>query len=275
MPFGYTEITRLPANTVVVSPKPQEVRHILDEAFEKYHQQPFVEHDPISIPHRFTKKQDIEIIGFIMAVISWGNRLSIIKSGEKLLEIMNHEPHAFILDHGRKDLKQAENFVHRTFQGTDLLYFIHRLQQHYRQHDSLEDLFTANWSNHEPGVESALINFHEAFFDDESAPQRTRKHVATPARKSACKRLNMFLRWMVRPADSVDFGLWNTIEPKHLMMPLDVHVRRVAETLGLLSRKQNDWRACLELTENLRQFDPNDPVKYDFALFGLGVNGVY
>jgi uncharacterized protein (TIGR02757 family) len=186
---------------------------------------------------------------------------------------MAHSPHEFITQHSDKDLIPFQNFVHRTFQATDILYFIHRLKRHYKEHNSLESMFSDGLKPSDRHVGPALIYFQDQFFDDPHFPPRTRKHVATPARNSACKRLNMFLRWMVRPADKeVDFGLWTEIKTSQLLLPLDVHVQRNAMELGLLTRKQSDWKACLELWENIRVFDKNDPAKYDFALFGMGVN---
>lgn len=232
----------------------------------------FIPGDPISVPHRFTQKQDIEIIAFWTAMLSWGNRKSIMTSANKLAAFMDEAPHDFMLNHSEADLKKFLRFSHRTFNATDALYFIQFFSSYYRQHQSLEDAFIKGLSKKSPHIEPGLMGFHELFFSLEDAPHRTKKHIATPERKSSCKRLNMFLRWMVRHDDKgVDFGLWKRIKPAQLLMPLDVHVDRVARKLGLLTRKQTDWQAVLELTENLKQFDAKDPVKYDFALFGIGV----
>lgn len=250
------------------------LERLLNENYLRFHRPDFIADDPISIPKKFTKKQDIEIMGFLLATIAWGNRKSILRSGERLIQYFGKEPYRFIVEHSESDLKPLTNFVHRTFQATDLLYFIHRLKRHYLEFESLETMFSNGLSPEDEQVGPALIHFHNRFFDDPYAPQRTRKHVATPERKSACKRLNMYLRWMVRSADGgVDFGLWENFKPSQLLLPLDVHVQRTAMQLGLLKRKQSDWRACIELWENVREFDKQDPAKYDFALFGLGIDG--
>lgn len=244
---------------------------LLEKKFRQYNTLDFIADDPISIPHRFKKKQDIEIIGFWIAVLSWGNRKSIIRSGERLIGMMDGAPHEFILNHQRGDLKHFETFAHRTFNGEDALFFLKRLRKLYQAHNSMEELFLANRAA-QP-MEAALINFNRWFFDRSPEALRTRKHVATPERNSTCKRMNMFLRWMVRSDEAgVDFGLWKNIKPSQLVIPLDVHVERIARQLGFLTRKQRDWQAALELTETLRKFDANDPVKYDYALFGMGVS---
>lgn len=250
----------------------QELHHFLEEAYLCYNQPEFITDDPISIPHLFSKTQDIEIMGFWAAVLAWGNRRTIINKCQELIELTDHSPHDFMLNHQSTDLKRFLNFKHRTFNATDTLYFIHFFKQHYSQHHSLETAFTMSFSEQAPTVEKALCAFHDYFFSLAEYPERTRKHIATPARHSACKRLNMFLRWMVRQDDKgVDFGIWKKIKPSQLVCPCDVHVERVARSLGLLTRKQMDWKTALELTANLRKFDAEDPVKYDFALFGLGV----
>lgn len=252
---------------------PKDLKGQLDQWVAQYNQPGFIEADPISVPKQFTKLQDIEIIAFWAAMLAWGQRKTIINKAQELIELMEGQPHAFILEHSEQDRERFLSFKHRTFQATDTLYFLEFLQHHYRQHHSLEDAFARYLRTEDEHVGPALIGFHEYFFSLPYAPQRTRKHVATPARKSSCKRLNMFLRWMVRRDDrGVDFGLWQRIRPAQLLMPLDVHVERVARRLGLLARKQTDWQAVLELTAALRRFDPEDPVKYDFALFGLGVD---
>ena len=250
-----------------------ELAIFLEKNVKKFNRPDFIPDDPISIPHQFTKNQDIEIMGFWVAMLSWGQRKTIVAKGKELIDLMGGQPFEFILNHREQDRSRFENFKHRTFQYTDTLYFLEFLQHFYRRHQSLEEAFTASLPGGAPHVEPALIGFHERFFSLDSAPQRTRKHVSTPARKSRCKRLNMFLRWMVRrDKEGVDFGIWHRITPGQLLIPLDVHVEKVARHLGLLKRKQNDWRAVLELTENLRKFDPADPVKYDFALFGTSVS---
>ncbi len=248
------------------------LNQILNEAVEKYNRPSFIEDDPISIPHSYTQLQDIEVTAFWTSMLAWGQRKTIINKSKELFGLMDNAPYDFLMNHQETDLKPFENFKHRTFQPTDTLFFIHSLSEYYKQHDSLETAFAEWLDDEDTTTENALIGFHDRFFDFAEAPQRTRKHVATPKRKSTCKKLNMFLRWMVRKDDKgVDFGLWNNIGTHRLLIPLDVHVRRVAHRLGLLSRTQNDFKAVLALTEALREFDPDDPVKYDFALFGIGV----
>lgn len=249
-----------------------DLKVFLDEMADHYNGPDFIEKDPVSIPHQFTRLQDIEIIGFWVAMLAWGQRVTIINNARRLIDLMDGAPHDFIVQHEEKDRARFSDFKHRTFQYTDTLYFLEFFQWYYRKHDSLEAAFSRHLSTESETVEPALKGFHDLFFSLEHAPQRTRKHIATPARNSTCKRLNMFLRWMVRQDDrGVDFGLWKQIRPRQLLMPLDVHVDRVARKYGLIERKQTDWRTVLELTEKLRAFDAEDPVKYDFALFGLGV----
>ena len=249
-----------------------ELQEFLDEQVARYHRLTFVENDPICIPHRFRQLQDIEISGLVAAVLAWGQRKTIINKCREFFNYMDNAPYDFVLTHQEADLKPFLNFKHRTFNATDALYFIEFFRDFYQQHDSLEEAFLAGMSPNSETVESGLVGFRERFFALPDAPDRTRKHIATPARKSACKRLNMFLRWMVRPNDGgVDFGLWHRIRPAQLVCPCDVHVDRVARRLGLITRRPTDWQTALELTQNLRRFDASDPVKYDFALFGLGV----
>lgn len=251
---------------------PDDIRKLLEQSVKRYNRPAFIEDDPISIPHRFTRRQDIEIMGFWAAMLAWGQRRTIISKSAELAELMGGAPHDFILNHREEERRPFLQFKHRTFQPTDTLYFLEFFQQYYRRHDSLEDAFARHIRPDDEHTGPALAGFHELFFSLPYAPERTRKHIATPTRKSTCKRMNMFLRWMVRQDENgVDFGLWKRIRPAQLLMPLDVHVDRVARRLGLLQRKQTDWQAVLELTERLRQYDPEDPVKYDFALFGLGV----
>lgn len=249
-----------------------QLKILLDEAADRFNRPDFISADPISVPHRFSKKQDIEIMAFWAATLAWGQRKTIIQSASRLAELMDNAPLDFIKNHQETDRTRFLDFKHRTFQATDTRWFLEFFQRFYRENGSLETAFSRHLSPDSPNVEAALIGFHDAFFDDEFAPDRTRKHVATPRRGSTCKRLNMFLRWMVRrdPA-GVDFGIWQTIRPDQLLIPLDVHVERVARRFGLLTRPQTDWRAVLELTENLRFFDEKDPIRYDFALFGIGV----
>lgn len=248
------------------------LKDFLDDCVERFNTPNFIQNDPIQIPHRFSKLQDIEIMGFWTAIMAWGQRKSIINSALRLVELMDNAPHDFILNHQEKDRARFESFKHRTFQAIDTLYFLAFFQNYYRYNNSLETAFAQHLSEKDVHVEKALIGFHHLFFNHEDAPHRTKKHIATPERKSTCKRLNMFLRWMVRDDNKgVDFGLWKNIQPSQLLMPLDVHVERYARQFGLIQREKTDWQTVLELTENLRNFDAKDPVKYDFALFGLGV----
>lgn len=262
------------------------VKDFLDQKADQYNRPSFIEYDPISIPHRFSRKQDIELMGFWSAVLAWGQRPVILKKANELVDLMDGAPYDFIRNHTESDLQRFLAFKHRTFNATDALYFLHFFRQYYLKNDSLEDAFlpiNLDHSNFEKTpsaiVEAGLIAFHDRFCSlTDFFPPRTRKHIATPARNSSCKRLLMFLRWMVRRDDrGVDFGLWTRLRPNQLVMPIDVHVNRVARQLGLLTRRNTtsspDWKAALELTEALRQFDPADPVRYDFALFGLGVEG--
>ncbi|MCO5248845.1 MAG: TIGR02757 family protein [Chitinophagales bacterium] len=250
----------------------KEISQILDFYYEKCHVHSFVEDDPISIPHLFTKKQDIEIMGFFASILAWGQRKAIILNCKKLIGLMDGSPYDFILNHTDKDLIPFETFVHRTFNSTDLLGMIAFLKYHYQTHESLETAFSKFLDKKDEHVGPALIGFHHYVMSLKTTADRTKKHIATPIRKSACKKLNMYLRWMVRKDDTdIDFGIWNQIQPSQLLCPLDVHVDRNARKLGLIARKQTDWLAVLELTQNLKTFDKEDPVKYDFALFGMGV----
>jgi uncharacterized protein (TIGR02757 family) len=250
----------------------------LDAKVAQYNQPGFIANDPISIPHLFTKKQDIEIMGFWAATLAWGQRVTIINKCKELISLMDGAPHDFIMNHEEIDLKKLLHFKHRTFNDIDTLYFIAFFRYHYNNHSSLEDAFLPpNPLKGEllAGVEPIaqyLNHFRGYFFSLPDFPHRTKKHVSSPSQKSTCKRLNMFLRWMVRKDNNgVDFGIWNQIKPADLIMPCDLHVDRVARKLNLISRKQTDWQTAIELTERLREFDPLDPVKYDFALFGLGI----
>ncbi len=249
-----------------------DIKRLLDEKAALYNRPEFIAEDPIGIPHQFTRKQDIEFMGFIAATLAWGQRKTIIGKCNELIRLMDGAPYDFLIHHREKDLKRFLNFTHRTFQPTDLLYFISFFREYYRKHDSLEDAFGSFVSVEDDNVRKALEGFYELFFSMKNVPERTRKHVASPAKNSTCKRLNMYLRWMVRDDGmGVDFGLWKSIKPSQLLCPLDVHVDRVARKLGLIQKKTKGWKAVLELTGNLKKFDPNDPVKYDFALFGMGV----
>ncbi|MEL6357187.1 MAG: TIGR02757 family protein [Bacteroidota bacterium] len=247
-------------------------KSLLDHYVELYNQPDFIQEDPISLPHAFTDQRDQEIIGFWTAMLAWGQRKTILNKSLELVELMGGEPHRFITEHKEEDRARFAEWKHRTFNYTDTLYFLEWLQRYYLEHESLELAFAKHLEPDSQDIELALLGFHKQFFSLPDAPQRTRKHVATPARKSRCKRLCMFLRWMVRKDDrGVDFGHWKKIAPHQLCLPLDVHVERIARRLGLLKRKQCDWQAVKELTANLRRFDAADPARYDFALFGLGV----
>ena len=283
----------------------QGLKDFLDVKVEQYDRPGFIENDPVCIPHLFSLKQDIEIMGFWASILAWGQRKTIINKCKELIGLMDGAPYDFIINHKDSDLKRFIGFKHRTFNDTDTLYFIEFFKQHYSNYDSLEsafsisqpklfrDEFLEEGSNSSEYIETAsapcfvgelrniqscsvienaLNSFRTYFFSIPDFPSRTKKHVSSPSHKSTCKRLNMFLRWMVRNDDrGVDFGIWKSIKPSDLICPTDLHVERVARKLKLISRKQVDWQTAVELTENLRKFDPLDPVKYDFALFGLGI----
>ena len=250
----------------------QQLKEFLEEKALLYNQPAFIPNDPIAIPHAFSRLQDIEISGFFAATLGWGRRSMILTKCRELMNRMDRAPYQFMLHHSDEELKQLLGFCHRTFNDTDLLYFVHVLSWYYKQYDSLEYAFQKGMEEEDDTVEKGLSQFQELFFSLPDAPVRTRKHVATPARNSACKRLNMYLRWMVRQDDKgVDFGLWKTIKAAQLVCPCDVHVERVARSLGLITRKGSSWHTALELTENLRLLDDQDPVRFDFALFGLGI----
>lgn len=248
------------------------LKSFLNSKVDEYNQPFFIKEDPISVPHMFSEKQDIEIVGFFAAIFSWGNRITIINKSKELADLMKNAPYEFILSHSRSDLKALKNFRHRTFTYDDLLYFIDFLKRHYLKHQSLE---TAFFPEKNFSVEQGLNYFRQYFFSAAHL-KRTEKHISCPRNQSACKRLNMFLRWMVRnDGKGVDFGFWKNISPADLIIPLDVHVARVARKLNLLKRKQPDWLAAKELTDALRKLDRKDPVKYDFALFHLGITEKY
>ncbi len=250
-----------------------DLKKFLDEKADLFNTPAFIDDDPVSIPHLFSKRQDIEIAGLFAALLAWGQRPVIIRKCRELMTWMDNDPHNFIIDHKIRDLKPFAEFRHRTFNGTDALYFIEALRFLYKDSKSLEDAFVVP-EDHQT-IEQGLVRFHKLFFSLEDHPHRTKKHLPTPERKSTCKRINMYLRWMVRRDNKgVDFGLWNKISPAQLVCPCDIHVDRVSRKLKLIRRKQTDWLTALELTKNLRTLDPLDPVKYDFALFGLGVNGM-
>jgi uncharacterized protein (TIGR02757 family) len=252
--------------------KIEDLRDFLDEKVDQFNDPSFIENDPICIPHSFRSKQDIEIAGFMASILAWGQRKTIINKCREFFELMDNSPYDFIKNHSEDDLKRFLDFKHRTFNATDALYFITYFKQHYSQFDSLEDAFLQAGKEAQWDAEKALTGHFDYFFALEDHPKRTYKHISSPSKKSACKRLNMFLRWMVRKDENgVDFGIWSRIPTSSLICPCDVHVDRVARKLGLIDRKQTDWLTAVELTQKLKRLDPQDPVKYDFALFGLGV----
>ena len=247
----------------------EELRDFLNEKADLYNNPEFIQHDPVQIPHRFSLQQDIEIAGFMAATISWGNRKSIIKSAEKMLDIMGNSPYDFVLNYSEKDLKQIQDkSIHRTFNGEDFTYFIKQFNRIYKENESLENLFKVN--DQETNFSHAIERFRSQFLGTEK--HRTHKHVSSPYKNSSTKRIIMFLRWMVRKDKrGVDFGIWENIDQKYLSIPLDVHTGNISRKLGLISRTQNDWKTVEELDLVIRKFDEKDPAKYDFALFGLGV----
>ncbi|MDC8001757.1 TIGR02757 family protein [Aequorivita todarodis] len=249
--------------------KKSELKSFLDEKVHIYNHPNFIETDPIQIPHLFTLKEDIEIAGFLVATIAWGNRKSIIKNGNRLMEIMGNSPFDFVMNFSERDSESLSPFVHRTFNSEDLFYFLQALQNIYKNHGGLEKVFARH--SEKDSMQTAIHHFKKTFFQLPHLP-RTQKHISDPLKNSAAKRLNMFLRWMVRNDHAgVDFGIWKSISPSQLSCPLDVHSGNVARKLKLLNRKQNDGKALAELDNSLRKLDPIDPIKYDFALFGLGV----
>ena len=252
----------------MVIPK-KELKSFLDLKVETYNRNSFISSDPIQIPHQFSKKEDIEIAGFLSATIAWGNRTMIIKNSKRMMEIMDNSPFDFIMNHSKKELSSITNFVHRTFNSTDLQYFIKSLQNIYENYEGLENILKP--LKNEVNYQNSITRFKTIFFELQHEV-RTEKHISNPQKNSAAKRIHMFLRWMVREDNKgVDFGLWKTHSPAFLSCPLDVHSGNVARKLGILTRRQNDWKAVHKLDTKLRSFDKKDPVKYDFALFGLGV----
>lgn len=247
----------------------RELKEFLDSKVTQYNHPRFIESDPIQVPHQFNKKEDIEIAGFLTATIAWGNRKSIINNAHRMMELLDQSPYDFITNHTSSDLEKLEGFVHRTFNGDDFIQFVKSLQHIYENHGGLENIFT-KYTN-KTSVQATISQFKSHFFEIDHL-QRTQKHISDPLKNSAAKRINMFLRWMVRRDNAgVDFGIWKSLTPAQLSCPLDVHSGNVSRKLGLLKRKQNDAKALLELDNSLRQLDPIDPVKYDYALFGLGV----
>jgi uncharacterized protein (TIGR02757 family) len=246
-----------------------DIKEFLDEKVELYNRPSFIESDPISIPHQFSEKQDIEIAGFLAATIAWGNRKMILRNANRMMELLDHSPYDFIMNSSNDEMEMIKKFVHRTFNSTDLVYFLKSLQNIYRHKDGLESIFNAYQTT--DSLQPAIHEFHKIFFELPHE-KRTERHVSDPFKGSAAKKLNMYLRWMIRCDNKgVDFGLWKSILPSILSCPLDIHSGNVARKLGLVTRKQNDSKAVSELDANLRELDRNDPVKYDFALFGLGV----
>ncbi len=246
-----------------------ELKSFLEEKVLQYNNPNFIESDPIQIPHRYSLKEDIEISGFLAATIAWGNRKMIISNALKMMELMGNAPFDFVMSHKSKDLERLDSFVHRTFNGQDFNVFIKGLQHIYKNHNGLEQVFASNSQN--GNLQDSIHHFKNAFFEIEHQ-HRTQKHISDPLKNSAAKRINMYLRWMVRNDNrGVDFGIWKSISPSHLSCPLDIHSGNIARKLGLVSRTQNDGKAVAELDMRLRLFDAEDPSKYDFALFGLGV----
>jgi len=247
-----------------------ELKPFLDEMVDRYNTKSFIEDDPISVPHRYTQKEDIEISGFLVATISWGNRKTIVKNGHRMLDLLGESPYDFIMSHDAKQLKRLDGFVHRTFNQDDYKYFIKSLQNIYKAHGGLEAIFTKYAT---PESLQPAIHHFKNIFQEHAHPARMAKHISDPYKGSAAKKINMLLRWLVRnDKRGVDFGLWKNIKPSQLSCPLDIHSGNIARQLGLLTRVQNDAKAVAELDQNLRILDINDPVKYDFALFGLGIN---
>ena len=246
-----------------------ELKDFLESKVLQYNTLDFIESDPIQIPHLFTQKEDIEISGFLSATIAWGNRTMIIKNSKKMIDLMGNAPYDYVMSHTEDQLEQLDNFVHRTFNGQDFTHFIKSLKHIYSNHNGLEAAFA---KNQDPdSLQRSISEFKKLFFEIPHL-QRTQKHVSDPLNNSAAKRINMYLRWMIRQdSKGVDLGIWKSIPTAVLSCPLDVHSGNVARKLGLLTRKQNDAKAVTELDEKLRLLDPTDPVKYDFALFGLGV----
>jgi uncharacterized protein (TIGR02757 family) len=251
-----------------------QLKNYLDEMVDRFNRKSFIKADPISIPHLYTSKADIEISGFLTAVISWGQRTVILSNASKLMNLMEQEPYNFLMAAKEKDFVRFNNFVHRTFNGTDCVFFVKSLQRIYKQEGGLENLFNEALLSSNNQMCDAISKVRSNFLQSNTTSRST-KHFANPLANSSAKRINMFLRWMVRnDKRKVDFGLWKSISPALLYCPLDLHSGRVARQLGLLNRKQDDWKAVAELTQNLLLLDPADPVKYDYALFGLGVEGV-
>lgn len=249
----------------------EELKELLDALSERYNNPSFIEEDPVSIPHRFSLREDIEISGFLSATIAWGNRRSIVKNGNRMMEMMGDEPYRYIMESSPAERHEMSNFVHRTFNGNDFICFLNALSHIYQTKGGIGTFFENEYEK-TGDIRIVIHHFRSLFFSCEH-PQRAEKHLSSIAKGAACKRINMYLRWMVRQdSNGVDFGLWKKIPSSALYLPLDVHSATVGRGLGLLERKQNDWKSVEEITTNLRTFDADDPVKYDYALFGAGVN---
>lgn len=249
-----------------------EVKNLLEQYYNLCHTASFVNDDPISIPHAFPALQDKEIMGLLAAILSWGQRVTVINNCKRLSEAMEGEPFRFITQSSEREWMRLDGFVHRTFNSTDLLGLMAFFRMFYKEHTSLEEAFLSGIKDADSHIGEGIQSFHNLVMSQDTTANRTKKHLPAPSGKSTCKRINMFLRWMVRKDDAgIDFGVWTRIRPAQLICPLDVHVERHARRLGLITRKQTDWQTALELTENLKKFDPADPVRYDFALFGMGI----
>lgn len=249
----------------------RELKELLEELHDRYNREEYIGPDPISIPHAFELAEDIEISGFLAATIAWGNRKIIVRNAKRMVDLMEGEPYRFLMESDEKEFLSVVNFVHRTFNGGDFIYFLTALKHIYRNHGGIKSIFVNGYQRN-GSLEDSIADFRRCFFELEHLPG-VERHLSSVEKNSACKRINMYLRWMVRKDDrGVDFGLWSEIPASALYIPLDVHAGNTGRHLNLLTRKQNDWKAVLELTENLRRFDAEDPVKYDYALFGVGVN---
>lgn len=250
----------------------KDVAEILEKKYAFFNHPSFIEHDPIQIPHQFSDLKNKEIMGFWVAMLSWGQRKTILHNAKTLIQLMEGNPYDFIMNHQEKDLQRFEHFKHRTFQLTDTLYFIDFFKRHYTEYESLESAFLLTHQKENENIKEALIGFHHYFFDVNHAPHRTKKHISTPAKNSACKRICMFLRWFVRKDQmGVDFGVWNKIQASQLICPLDIHSQTTAEKLALIQPGPANWKKAEELTFELKKLDPSDPVKYDFSLYGMGI----
>jgi len=247
-----------------------EIKKLLDQKYNEFNNQSFIQTDPIQIPHRFSQKENIEISAFLTSIIAWGNRKMIINNANKMMNILDNNPIDFIQNASQKEIENLPDFKHRTFNEIDFKFFIKSLQNIYKNHGGLENVFTKGYQKNNT-VKNSMIHFREIFFSI-PFPERTTKHIANVAKNSAAKRINMFLMWLVRNDNrGVHFGLWKNIPTSALMLPIDVHSGNTARRLGLLTRNANDWKAVEEISEQLRNFDPKDPIKYDFALFGLDI----